>query len=174
MHIILSVMLFRAATPTAKPSAVSNPRGPQTLNSAAKLRSETDAHQIVKIVNQASSPQTRLFCFGGDLQPLPPSSAPHLSMGGRLDVRVALLADDVVDVVQTICRDAGEGPGAVWGKVAIGAPRASEIRRTLDDHSCRSEGLRRKKREREREKRIADFFKIICTSWPVIKPIDWK
>lgn len=34
-------------------------------------------------------------------------------MGGRLDVRVALLADDVIDVVQTIGRDAGKGPGAV-------------------------------------------------------------
>lgn len=93
-------------------------------------------------------------------------------MGGRLDVRVALLTDDIIDVVQTIGRDARKGPGAVWGKVAIGAPRASKICRTLDDHSCRSEGLRRKKRERE--KRIADIFKIICTCWPVIKRADWK
>lgn len=51
----------------------------------------------------------------------------HLSVSGGLDVGVALLTDDVVDVVQTIGGDAGKGPGAVGGKVAVGAPRAAEI-----------------------------------------------
>lgn len=68
-------------------------------------------------------------------------TVPHLSVGGGLDVGVALLADDVVDVVQAVGGDAGKRPGAVGGKVAVGAPRAAEVGRALDDHGCWSEGL---------------------------------
>lgn len=46
----------------------------------------------------------------------------HLSVGGGLNVGVALLADDVVDVVQAVSRDAGKRTGAVGGKVAVWAP----------------------------------------------------
>lgn len=68
-------------------------------------------------------------------------SVPDLSVGGGLDVGVALLTDDVVDVVQAVGGDAGKGAGAVGGKVAVGAPRAAEIGRAFNDHGRRSEGL---------------------------------
>lgn len=73
------------------------------------------------------------------------TSTSHLSVSRGFNVRVAFLTDDVVDVVQTVSRDAGKGPGTVWRKVAVGAPRAAKIRRTFDDHSCRSESLRKKR-----------------------------
>lgn len=65
----------------------------------------------------------------------------HLSIGGGLNVGVAFLTDDVVDVVQTVSGDARKRAGAVGGKVAVGAPRAAEISRALDDHGSWSEGL---------------------------------
>lgn len=68
-------------------------------------------------------------------------TVPHLSIGGRLNVGVALLADDIVDVVQAIRGDARKRSGAVGGKVAVGAPRAAKISRALDDHGSWSEGL---------------------------------
>lgn len=74
-------------------------------------------------------------------------STSYLSISGGFDVGVAFLADDVVYVVQAVGRDAGKGLGTVRGKVAVGAPCAAEISRTLDDHSCRSESLRRKRED---------------------------
>lgn len=68
----------------------------------------------------------------------------HLSVGGGLNVGVALLADDVVDVVQAVSRDAGKRTGAVGGKVAVWAPWAAEVRRALNDHGCWSESLGKK------------------------------
>lgn len=71
-----------------------------------------------------------------------PSSTSYLSLGGGFDVGVALLADYVVDVVQSVGGDARKGLGAVRGKVAVRAPRATKISRALDDHGCRPERLR--------------------------------
>lgn len=65
----------------------------------------------------------------------------HLPIGGGLNVRVALLADDVVDVAQAVSGDAGKRAGAVGGEVAVRAPRAAEVGRALNDHGCRSESL---------------------------------
>lgn len=65
----------------------------------------------------------------------------HLSVGGRLNVGVALLADYVVDVVQATSGDGGKRAGAVGGKVAVGAPGATEVSRALNDHGCRPERL---------------------------------
>lgn len=67
----------------------------------------------------------------------------YLSICGGFNVGVAFLTDDVIDVAKAIGRDAREGFGTVWGKVAVGAPRAAEISWALDDHSCRSECLKR-------------------------------
>lgn len=84
----------------------------------------------------------------------PPStlSTSHLPISGGFDVRVAFLADDVIDMVQAISRNARKGSGTVRGKVAAGSPSAAKISRSLYDHSCRSESLKKK-----REK------KFICT-----------
>lgn len=66
----------------------------------------------------------------------------YLSVSGGFNVRVALLADDVVDVVKAVGLDAREGFGTVRGKVAVRAPRAAKISWALDDHSGRSERLK--------------------------------
>lgn len=64
-------------------------------------------------------------------------------MRGGLDVGVALLADDVVDVAQGVGWDPGERPAAVVGKVTVRAPGTPEVRGALDHHGSRAEGLRR-------------------------------
>ena len=73
------------------------------------------------------------------------SSTSYLSISGWFDVGVTFLTDYIIDVLQAIGRYAGKGPGTVWGKVAVRAPCASKISRSLDDHSCRPESLRRER-----------------------------
>lgn len=60
-----------------------------------------------------------------------------LSFSGRLNVRVALLTDDLINKPQQVGRNPGESLGAVVGKVAIWLPCMAKIRRTLNYHSSR-------------------------------------
>lgn len=69
----------------------------------------------------------------------------HLSLGGRLDVGVAFLTDDIVDVVQPVGGDAGERLGTVVGKVTVRAPGATKIRRALNEHGRRPERLQQER-----------------------------
>ena len=66
---------------------------------------------------------------------------PDLSLRGRLDVGVALLTDHAVDALQPIGRDGRERLGAVVGEVAVRPPGPAEVRRALDQHGRRPEGL---------------------------------
>ena len=65
----------------------------------------------------------------------------YLSLRGWLDVGVAGVADDVVHLPHGAVVDIGERGLTVVRKVAVHLPRLPEVRRALDHHGSRSEGL---------------------------------
>lgn len=79
----------------------------------AGLSSSTEAwtdHMIIFIDN-SNGGRRRPRPFQTSLSPHSPTS--YLSVSRGFDVRVAVLTDDVVDVVQAVGGDAGKGLGTV-------------------------------------------------------------
>lgn len=68
----------------------------------------------------------------------------YLSICWGFNVRVAFLTNDVIDVVQSVWRNARKGSATVWGEIAVGTPRVTKISWALNDHRSRSEGLKKR------------------------------
>lgn len=76
-------------------------------------------------------------------------SISYLAFGGRLDVRVAGVADDIVDLLHWTLGNVREGRLTVVGKVTVDLPRFPEIRRPLNRNGSRSKGLRKEKNQNQ-------------------------
>lgn len=65
----------------------------------------------------------------------------HLPLRWRLNVRVAWLTDDIINVTQRTLGHATKGGCAVVGEVAVDLPGTAKICRPLNQHGRRTESL---------------------------------